>query len=451
MKRLILPLLLAALGVGRVQADQTVVLKASAGLGGLCRPGRWTPVRIDVDVRGDTAAGEVSSGEIIVEWGDARVRRALSVVSPSRKQIELYVRTPDARDSMKVRLESNGREIAVTEAPVRLVAPADPLTLCVATPNAAPPNGVTCSATVNPTALPHSWRGYGAADDVVWSLDDAPTFTGEQKTALEQWRGVQAIENAETSSPSIDATEPPAHALRRTNTTMLLYAAALGVCVWPFNRIRSRSLVVYPIITALVVAGALVAVGAGRMGSSATVQVAQAAVVQQLPGAKGAFVLARGVAEFPSLGAVEMKAARAEGAIAMRGGSDRRDLRFDENGAPLVAGTFGLGSTAAFDVEAVTPFEALRADSHGETVRVSNISTQRLRDCRFGAGFSRAAVGAIAPGQGVEAVREGGPREDLFTCALDAPIVEFIESRRPVVSHGSAVIVLRLPEGRAKS
>ncbi len=447
MKRLIFLLLLAALGVRPANADQTITLKAGAGLDGLCRPGRWTPVRVDVDARGQ-AAGEVASGEIIVEWGDARVHRAISVASPSHKQVELYIRTADARDSMKVRLLVDGREIAATEAAVRLVAPADALTVCVASTTWAA-SGVTCSATVNPDALPRSWRGYAAADDVVWESGSTPLLSGEQRTALNQWRAVQAVENAETSSPSIAAITPGARALRRMGTAMLLYAAALGFFVWPLSRIRSRSLAVYPAIVALVAAGSVVAMASGRIGPGASVHVSQSAVVEQVSGTKGSFVMARAIAEFPAFGTIALRAPRVDGAMALRAGGDRRDLRFDENGAPVLAGIYGLGATAAFEVEAVSAFEALDATVRGTTVRVANTSTKELRDCRFGAGFSKLIVGTLSPGQYVEAERQGGPDAPVFSCTLDAAVVEFAESHRSIDSDGTAVIMLRLPEWQA--
>jgi hypothetical protein len=448
MKRLIFLLLLAALGVTPANADQTITLKAGAGLDGLCRPGRWTPIRVDVDARGQ-AGGEVASGEIIVEWGDARVHRAISVASPSHKQVELYIRTADARDSMKVRLLIDGREIAATEAAVRLVAPADALTVCVASANTWSASGVTCSTTLNPDALPRSWRGYGAADDVVWESGSRPRLSGEQRTALNQWRAVQAIENAETPSPSIAAITPGARALRRTGTAMLLYAAALGFFVWPLSRIRSRSLAVYPAIVALVAAGSVVAIASGRIGPGASVHVSQSAVVEQVWGMKGSFVVARAIAEFPAFGTFALRAPRVDGAMALRAGGDRRDLRFDENGAPVLAGIYGLGATAAFEVEAVSAFEALDATFRGTTVRVANTSTQELRDCRFGAGFSKLIVGTLSPGQYVEAERQSGLDSPVFSCKLDAAVVEFAESHRSIDSDGTAVIMLRLPERQA--
>jgi len=444
MKRLILLLFLVGLFARPAQADPTVTVKASAGLGGWCRPGRWTPVRVDVETRGETSA-EAAAAEIVVEWGDARVRRALTLASRSHKQVELYIRTADVRDSIAVRVLVADREMATAVAPVRLLA--DPLTVCVAPVNTWSASGTRCAVTINPENLPRSWRGYAAADDVVWPSGGKPTLTAEQHTALDRWRVVQAIENAETTVPSAGDVTPATHALRRTGTLMLVYAAALGVLVWPLNRVRSRSLAVYPVITAVVAAGSIVAIAVGRVGPGARVHVSQSAVVEQVAGTKGASVLARAVAEFPAFGPVELRADGVDGAIALRGG-ERRDLRFDENGAPLVAGTYGLGATAAFEVEATASFEPLSATFAEKTVRVMNTSAREMRDCRFGAGFSRQSIGRLAPGQQVEAVRQSAEIEPVFSCKLNAAVVEFAESGRPVDNDGTAAIVLHLREPR---
>ena len=439
-------LLLGLLAAVPTRAGE-VVLKVQAGLSGLARPGRWTPVRVDVETRGETSR-EAAAGEIVVEWGDARVRRALTLASPSHKQVEIYIRTADARDSITVRVLVADREMATTVAPVRLVAPAEPLTVCIAPVNTWPTSGMTCAATIKPESLPRSWRGYAAADDVVWPPGGKPTLTVEQHTALDRWRVVQAIENAESTVPSAGDVTPALHALQRTSTAMLVYAAALGILVWPLNRVRSRSLAVYPVIAAAVVAGSIVAIAAGRIGPGARVHVSQSAVVEQVAGTKGSSVLARAVAEFPAFGPIELRADGVDGAIVLRGGA-RRDLRFDENGAPIVAGTYGLGATAAFEVEATTPFEALSATFTGASVRVTNISAREMRDCRFGSGFSRQSVGRLASGQHVEAVRQGPEIEPVFSCKLDAAVVEFAESGRPIDNNGTAVIVLHLREQRA--
>jgi len=438
-------LLFAVLAAAPARAGQAVIT-VQAGLGGLARPGRWMPVRVDVETRSETSA-DAAAGEIVVEWGDARVRRALTLASPSHKQVELYIRTADARDSITVRVLVADREMATTVTPVRLVAPAEPLTVCVASVNTWPTNGTTCAATINPESLPRSWRGYAAADDVVWPSGGKPTLTAEQHTALDRWRLVQAIEHAETTVPSAGDVTPAAHALRRTSTAMLVYAAALGVLVWPLNRVRSRSFAVYPVIAGAAAAGSIVAIAAGRVGPGARIHVSQSAVVEQVAGKKGSSVLARAVAEFPAFGLVELRADGVDGAIALRGGA-RRDLRFDENGAPIVAGTYGLGATAAFEVEATASFEPLSATFTETTVRVMNTSSHEMRDCRFGSGFSRQSVGRLAPGQHVEAVRQSAEIEPVFSCRLDAAVVEFAESGRPVDNDGTAAIVLHLQEPR---
>ena len=446
MKRLVLLLWLAGLFARPAQADPTVTVKAIAGLGGLCRPGRWAPVRVDVETRGETSA-EAAAGEIVAEWGDASVRRAMTLTAPSHKQVELYIRTADARDSITVRVLVADRELATVVAPVRLVAPAEPLTVCVAPVNTWPTTGTVCAATINPESLPRSWRGYAAADNVVWPSESKPTLSAEQHTALDRWRVVQAIEHAESTVASAGEVMPATNALRRTSTAMLVYAAALGVLVWPLNRVRSRSLAVYPVIATAVATGSIVAIAAGRVGPGARIHVSQSAVVEQVAGTKGSSVLARAVAEFPAFGPVELRADGLDGAIALRGGA-RRNLRFDENGAPLVAGTYGLGATAALEVEAMTSLEPLSATFSDSTVRVMNISAHEMRDCRFGSGFSRKSVGRLAPGQHVEAVRQGPEIEPLFSCKLDVAVVEFAESGRPVDNDGTAAIVLHLPERR---
>src|SRR5437763_1273521 len=87
------------------------------------------------------------------------------------------------------------------------------------------------TATLHASALPRSWRGYGAADDVIRPQGHQPQLSAEQETALSQWRAVRTLENAETSSPSLAAVQAPTDALRRTRTLTLLHAAALGVFV----------------------------------------------------------------------------------------------------------------------------------------------------------------------------------------------------------------------------
>jgi hypothetical protein len=129
-------------------AAQDVSLAARAGLGGLARPGRWAPVRIDVD----SLAG--IDGRLVLEWGGSRVTRELRLVSGARRSVELYIRAADVRDVITIRLESAGRVLASTQASVRLVGLDDVVTVCVDRSEAAA--RLMCTASVGADTAPQA-------------------------------------------------------------------------------------------------------------------------------------------------------------------------------------------------------------------------------------------------------------------------------------------------------
>src|SRR5690349_16135478 len=104
----------------------TLALKAQAGLAGLGRAGRWAPVHISVD-----NTDRDFTGDLVVSWGDAVVRRALTLGNPARADLVLYVRAADVRDVVSVRMEANGAVLQSVEAPIRLQSLDEDLTLCV--------------------------------------------------------------------------------------------------------------------------------------------------------------------------------------------------------------------------------------------------------------------------------------------------------------------------------
>src|SRR5262245_50135940 len=101
-------------------------LTADAGLGGISRPGRWTPVRVAIE----NAAGDVE-GELVIEWGNTRLHRELTLVAPSRSNLELYVRTQDVRAAITVSVVSHETTVATVDTPIRMNGDA-PLVVCVA-------------------------------------------------------------------------------------------------------------------------------------------------------------------------------------------------------------------------------------------------------------------------------------------------------------------------------
>ena len=299
-----------------------------------------------------------------------------------------------------------------------------------------------------PENLPHSWRGYDAADEVVGPSAGAPPFARDQQTALIQWRGVHALE-VTGGSPSVSAPDMSAtlgEPARLAVLGLMLYILAIAAVGFTLTRTRGRSLMLYPAVGLLVVAGSAAALAAGRVGPGTDVHIQQSVVVQQLPGTASSLILLRGVAEFPAFDTVELRALGADGAVETGESSDRAGVRYDENGAPLLsAGPVGLGARKAFELEAVVDFEALVALRDGRLVRVSNRSQHALDDCQFPAGFSKTRVGSLEPGQSVEAERRFAGGEATFTCSLAVPVVEFAAAHGNVRSDGTAVVMLQLP------
>jgi hypothetical protein len=119
-------LLLVALQVPSAAAAERLTMSADAGLGGVVRAGRWAPVRVDVDNRGQDV-----SGTLTIEWGKTTARRAVTIAAPARRSFQFYVRTGDVRDIMVVRLESGGRELQRLEKPVRIAGRDETIHLCV--------------------------------------------------------------------------------------------------------------------------------------------------------------------------------------------------------------------------------------------------------------------------------------------------------------------------------
>jgi hypothetical protein len=415
---------------------------AQAGLGGMSRPGRWTPVRVSVD-----AANADVTGEIVLDWGSARARRAITLSAGSHKQFELYIRTPDVRETIVVRLVSDGRDLASVDAPIRVARPEDALTLCVAAANAWPASH-GCSTAESAAHLPHSWRGYDAVDEVVWPAGAQP-LEQDQQIALAQWKAIHALEEygSSPSAAAFQASSTLSASTRRALVGIAAYVLAIAAAGFAFTRIRARSLTVYPAVGLLVVAGSAAALAAGRVGPGAEVRIQQSVIAQQLSETSSALILLRGVAEFPSFGAFELRAPGADGAIATSQANDR-SLRYDEDGAPLMlSGSVGLGSRKSFELEAVAQFQALAASADGPIVRVSNRSRHTLDDCRFPDGFSKGRVGSLAPGQTVEAEGRAAGTDLSFTCSLSAPIVDFTVADGDVRSEGTALVMLQLPSG----
>lgn len=421
-----------------VSADQGLRLEAQAGLGGLGRPGRWVPVRIQID-----NADRDLSGELLVEWGDARLHRAVDIAAPSRSEVEVYVRTTDVRGSMAVSLISHGERIAGAAVPIRMAADDQPLTVCVGGA-VLESNAQACTVIVPPETLPRSMRGYDAADEVRWEAGPQ-LLIPEQRAALRRWRAYHAVESQNLLSlapralwnGTADAAIPRSIAL-----AVAVEMATLVVACWLWARSRGPALRAYATLAGAVVVGTTVSMAAGRGGPGSTVIVRHASTVQQV--ADGSLVSMRGTIEYPAYDNYAVRVESADGALTRRRGT-RSEQWSDSGGRPVLRGVQGRGYGEEVDVEAAVASAPFAVTSLGTTVRVTNVSGATLTDCRFPDGFSRAEVGTLAPDDSTEA-RAVRPVEDpFFVCTSAVVPLTFSDDRFPVRTQGKTLVYVPLP------
>jgi hypothetical protein len=419
-------------------------LDATAGLGGVAKAGRWTPLAVTVGAEGDAL-----DADVVVSWGDARVQRPITVAPGTRKAFEFYVRTTDPRGAIEVRLQSAGRELAVATAPVRVLGADDRVTVCVLTDATAPVDAADCSTTILARALPRSARGYEAADDVVWPAGRAG-LTVEQDAALRAWRALEALD----ASGDLGATPQVSRPLipRGLPSTLIPVVAAIGgayllalLAAGLALRARRARLSVTAAAFVLVTAGACAAIaGIGRIGGTRAVHLHHQSLLQQLPGAQSSVLTIRGIALFPAFDRFALRLPAPDGALetaSPRGGATGA---LDPDGFPVVAGVFGAASRQSFAGEALVATQPLSIDERGATVAIQNRSAHPLRDCRLGRGLAaRTALATLAPGARIEASwtdSDGAPNGPVITCVADDAPLLFTESQRPVVMHGTTTI-----------
>ena len=94
-------------------AGGSLTVHASAGLGGVAKPGRWTPVSIEID----NAGGQVAT-DVVVSWGDATLRRQVTFASSAKRRFTVYMRTLEPGSAVRVRLADGD---TVAEAAVQVL------------------------------------------------------------------------------------------------------------------------------------------------------------------------------------------------------------------------------------------------------------------------------------------------------------------------------------------
>ena len=438
---MVLCLLLTTLTAGRAAAAaEPIQLRVAAGLDGVTKPGRWTPVRIDI-----TSASFSGRAVLIVEWGAASIRRQVEIVAGVPQHYEVHLQTMAVGAAALVRIVANEQELASVTAPIRTLRADERFTVCEAPTEA----GATGECTARPpvAALPRSLRGYDAADRVV--ITDTDTLTVEQRTALARWRAFKALDE----TGSLSATDRPRSVMpalaRKPKTSeamrigiglyvLALLGGGLAVASGGF-----RATAALAMIAVIVGTGTAAALAAGRSGWPSSIVVHQASLVQQLAGASGSIVTMHGAIEFPANGHFAVQALVNDGAFAATDGWPLQAL--DESGYPGLAGTFGLGQRQPLTMFAVIDFAPLAVVRRGTTIVITNTSSDDLSECRVATDALVGTDGLLAAGASTSVELPDPVIGPVIACALAAPPVSFSAGTRDVRTTGRTLVAAYLP------
>lgn len=426
--------LLAAGLVPAPAAAADLILSARAGLDGVTRPGRWAPVVVTVENR-----SQPLTGDLIVEWGEARVRQAVELPAPSTKRVTLFIRTGDVRESMSVRVEADGEQITSIDVPVR-IAPADAhVLLCIGDPGGGGADAARCTVSLPAAAIPASARAFDAADEV--DSGTGTDLSGAHVDALALWSAARRVEAAGNAAPATGARPEPAPRSRYARETIGIYAALLGSIVIAFPYVRRRRLL-YPALAATIVSGTVVAAAAGR---TRPVVIHHTSIAEEFAGINGAVVTMRGTAEYPAaLGPVAADAC--DGAVNVGGaGGPTLEQRSNLAGCPLVYGESAVGSARSFTVDTIAPFHALDFVPTPGGGRLVNVSGQKLHACDLPDGLGQGRIDTFEPGDHVDGPASWPLADPVVSCRLDAAPLMFHHPTTDVVARGTTIVVLHLP------
>jgi hypothetical protein len=318
------------------------------------------------------------------------------------------------------------------------------ITLCVTRPGDRLPESAACSITLTPQELPSSLRAYEVVDELMTTGE----ITGPPRAALERWRSVRTLDAFGDLALTPQVTRPlvrrglPEASARPVTIVAWAYAGLLLFVALVLATTRFSASHAWLTFALVVVIGTAAAFNVGRTGPGRHITVHHTSLLQQIPGTDGGLLTMRAVAEFPADEDVVLRIPTDDAMVEASAASGRAQQTVDESGYPTLAVRAGLGSRQSFTTEAVTQARWLSVNDSGQTVRVSNQSTNPLHDCRFADGMSRTNVGDLPPGGTVEAVRQAEIAGPLFTCSTPGAAVGLTTSSRTVELIGTTTIAV---------
>lgn len=424
-------------------------LTATAGLGGMVRASRWTPVRVSL-----TTTDPATVGDLELVWGAATIRRRLVLESAGTRRMDFHIRTPDVEPHLRVRFLPPSGAPASIEVPVHVVRDDERIEVCVVPEQTELPAGSACMLTATPADLPVSLRGYEAVDAVRWPVGRVG-LAPAQGAALAQWETLKGLDATGALSLTPQAQRPtvdrglPSSMARGFVVVSLAYCALLWLMGTACARwgLRAGSLSL-GIAAAVAVACAAV-LSLGHVGPQRAVVVHHRSVLQQVPGSEAAILSMRAVAEFAGRDTVALRLPVADAAIEPPTVEGRTETTVDSDGFPTLTGTARLAERRSFGIEAVVPLRFLTLEANPGGVRITNRSPHRMEACRLASGLRPAVVDALAPGDSIEAAWEApvaGELPDVLgpfvTCSLDGAAVSLSDARRPVEMRGTTLVAV---------
>jgi len=421
-------------------------LTATAGLNGLVRASRWTPVRVLLTV---TDGG--TSGDLEVAWGNATLRRRVVFDSAGTRRMDFHIRTPDAEPQIRIRFSQPPGVSTSIEVPVQIIRDTDRIEVCVVPEQTEFTSDSTCATRVAPADLPVSLRGYEAVDAVAWPIGRVG-LPPAQAAALAQWETLKRLDASGALSLTPQAQRPTVERGLPPSMARGLLLVSLGYCtlLWLMGtacarwglRVRSLSLGVGAAVAGT--CGLVLALG--HIGPQRAVVVHHRSVLQQMPGVEVALLSMRAIAEFSARDTVALHFPVADAAIERSSAEGRTETSVDAEGFPTLTGTGRLAERRSFAIEAVVPLQLLTLEANAGGVQVTNRSQSLMEACQMASGFRPATVNALAPGETIAFSWDGpaaGPLDvlgPLVTCLLQDAAVSMSDTERPVDMRGTTLV-----------
>ena len=427
-------------------------LTATAGLGGMVRASRWTPVRVLL-----TATDADTTGDLEVAWGSATIRRRLVFDSAGTRRMDFHIRTPDPEPQLRVRFSQPSGAAASIEVPVQIARDVDRIEVCVVPEQAEAPDESACSTRVSPADLPVSLRGYEAADDVRWPAGRVG-LAPAQDAALAQWETLKRLDatgalslTPQAPRPTVERGLPPSIA-----RGLFLISSIYCILLWLVGAAGARrglgSLGLSIGVAATVALACAAVVALGHVGPQRAVVVHHRSVLQQVPGFETALLSMRAVAQFAGRDVTALRLPVADGVIEPSQARGRAETVVDAEGFPTLTATVALADRWSFGVEAVVPAQLLALEGSPGGVRITNRSQYSMKGCQLASGLEPATVDVLGPGRTIEAtwkeLAAGGAPDvlgPLVTCSMNGAAVSMNDSRRPVHMRGTTLVAAYQP------